>query len=113
MFETWSEKARRSIFFARWEASNVESPEIRPIDLLAGLIKEDTVLFWNTMTQSENKHEQLRLFQENMREHLKNDGVKFPCSSATWIPLSQASKKILEEAGRIGGEAVQTRHLLL
>ena len=41
MFERYTEKARRVIFFARYEASQFGSPYIETEHLLLGLIRED------------------------------------------------------------------------
>ena len=41
MFERYTEKARRSIFFARYEASQFGSHEIDTEHLLLGLFRED------------------------------------------------------------------------
>jgi ATP-dependent Clp protease ATP-binding subunit ClpC len=38
MFERYAEKARRVIFFARYEASIVGAPQIQPEHLLLGLL---------------------------------------------------------------------------
>jgi hypothetical protein len=40
MFERYAEKARRVIFFARYEASEFGSPEIEPEFLLLGILRE-------------------------------------------------------------------------
>ena len=40
MFERYTEKARRVIFFARYEASEVGSPYIESEHLLVGLMRE-------------------------------------------------------------------------
>lgn len=45
MFERYTEKARRVIFFARYEASNYGSKEIDTEHLLLGLIREDKALY--------------------------------------------------------------------
>ena len=39
MFERYAEKARRVIFFARYEASQLEVPRIEPEHLLLGLLR--------------------------------------------------------------------------
>ena len=39
MFERYTEQARRSIFFARWEASRYGSPMIEPEHLVLGLTR--------------------------------------------------------------------------
>src|SRR5690242_4130859 len=44
MFERYTEKARRAIFFARYEASQFGSPYIESEHLLMGLLREDKVL---------------------------------------------------------------------
>ena len=41
MFERYTEKARRVIFFARFEASQFGSPNIESEHLLLGLLRED------------------------------------------------------------------------
>jgi ATP-dependent Clp protease ATP-binding subunit ClpC len=44
MFERYTEKARRTIFFARYEASQFGSPYIEAEHLLLGLLREDKAL---------------------------------------------------------------------
>ena len=44
MFERYTEKARRVIFFARYEASQFGNPCIETEHLLLGLIREDKTL---------------------------------------------------------------------
>jgi hypothetical protein len=41
MFERYTEKARRIVFFARYEASQYGSPYIEVTHLLFGLLRED------------------------------------------------------------------------
>jgi ATP-dependent Clp protease ATP-binding subunit ClpC len=41
MFERYTEKARRTIFFARYEASHFGSPYIETEHLLLGLLREN------------------------------------------------------------------------
>ena len=41
MFERYTEKARRVIFFARYEASQAGTPQIEPVHLLLGILRED------------------------------------------------------------------------
>jgi hypothetical protein len=45
MFERYTEKARRVIFFSRYEASQFGSPKIDTEHLLLGLIREDKALY--------------------------------------------------------------------
>jgi len=44
VFERYTEKARRVIFFARYEASQYGSPYIETEHLLLGLMREDKAL---------------------------------------------------------------------
>jgi len=44
MFEAYSEKARRVIFFARYEASQFGSPVIGAEHLLPGLVRGKTLV---------------------------------------------------------------------
>jgi ATP-dependent Clp protease ATP-binding subunit ClpC len=44
VFERYTEKARRAIFFARYEASQYGSPYIKTEHLLLGLLPEDRAL---------------------------------------------------------------------
>jgi ATP-dependent Clp protease ATP-binding subunit ClpC len=44
MFERYTEKARRIIFFGRYEASRFGSPYIETEHLLLGLLREDKAL---------------------------------------------------------------------
>ena len=44
MFERYTEKARRVIFFARYEASQFGSPYIETEHLLLGLLRDDKAL---------------------------------------------------------------------
>ncbi len=44
MFERYTEKARRVVFFARFEASQYGSPYIETEHLLLGLLREDQSL---------------------------------------------------------------------
>ena len=54
MFERYTEKARRVIFFARYEASQYGSPYIETEHLLLGLMREDKALA-NRFLRQQNK----------------------------------------------------------
>ncbi len=41
MFERFTERARRVIFFARYEATIFASPEIKPEHILLAILRED------------------------------------------------------------------------
>jgi len=46
MFETWSEPARRVIFFARYEATNLGASKIQAAHLVLGLLREAKAVFF-------------------------------------------------------------------
>ena len=56
MFEKYTEKARRVIFFARYEASQFGSPSIETEHLLLGLIREDKNLTTRFIPKSQRNH---------------------------------------------------------
>jgi|CZKK01.1.fsa_nt_gi hypothetical protein len=108
MFERYTEKARRVIFFGRYEASQYGSPFIEAEHLLLGLIREDKSLHrWLTKVNSE-------MIRQRIDEHLPR---QTSTSTAVDLPLSAASKRVLkfaaEEADRLSNRHIGTEHLLL
>lgn len=110
MFERYTEKARRVIFFARYEASQFGSPYIDTEHLLLGLLREDQALtgrFLGSQASIESIREQIER-RTALRE-------KIPTSVD--LPLSQEGKRVLayaaEEAERLGHKHIGTEHLLL
>ena len=110
MFERYTEKARRVIFFARYEASQYGSAYIDTEHILLGLLREDSPLIHqlvgNIQLQGEIREEV---------EKVKKSGKSFPTNIE--VPLSSDSKKILmlagEEADRLGNRHIGTEHILL
>jgi Clp amino terminal domain, pathogenicity island component/SnoaL-like domain len=110
MFERYSERARRVIFFARYYASQYGSPYIETEHLLLGLIQEDhkalKVLLPNLpdMERVRTKIES----QIKLRERI---------STSIEVPLTKDSKRVLniaaEEAEKLGHRHVGTEHFLL
>ncbi len=110
MFERYTEKARRVIFFARYEASQYGSPYIETEHLLLGLMREDKALA-NRFLRSHGSIESIR------QEIEQRITIRERISTSVEVPLSQESKRILnfatEEAERLGHRHVGTEHLLL
>jgi hypothetical protein len=110
MFERYTEKARRTIFFGRYEASQFGSPYIETEHLLLGLLREDKALA-NRFLRSPTAVESIR---EQIERHT-SPGEKVPTSVD--LPLSHECKRVLaygaEEAGRLNHEHIGTAHLLL
>jgi hypothetical protein len=110
MFERYTERARRAIFFARYEASQFGSVTIETEHLLLGLIREDKILA-NRFLRNPASIESIRKEIEGrtpMRERV-------PTSAD--LPLSSECKRILayaaEEAERLNHNHIGTEHLLL
>ncbi len=110
MFERYTEKARRVIFFARYEASQYGSRYIETEHLLLGLLREDKALA-NCFLRSHGSIESLR------KEIESRITIRKRTSTSVEVPLSQECKRILrhaaDEADRLGHRDVSTEHLLL
>jgi ATP-dependent Clp protease ATP-binding subunit ClpC len=68
MFERYTEKARRVIFFARYEASQFGAPAIEPEHLLLGLMREDKTLTGRFFPRAQVSIESIR--KEIRRSHV-------------------------------------------
>jgi ATP-dependent Clp protease ATP-binding subunit ClpC len=110
MFERYTEKARRVIFFARYEASQCGSPYIETEHLLMGLLREDKALT-NRFLRSHISVESIR------REIEAHTTLREKVSTSVDLRLSNESKRVLayaaEEAERLGHKHIGTEHLLL
>jgi len=109
MFERYTEKARRVIFFARYEASQFGSPYIESEHLLLGLLRENKALAARLVPKA--GLESIR--QEIDRVTLRNQ----PSPTSVDLPLSSESQRILrcgaDEADRLAHKHIGTEHLLL
>ncbi len=110
MFERYTEKARRVIFFARYEASQFGSPYIETEHLLLGLIREDKALagrYLRPRSAVDSIHKQIEA-HSTIREKV---------STSVDLPLSHECKRVLayaaEEAERLSHKHIGTEHLLL
>jgi ATP-dependent Clp protease ATP-binding subunit ClpA len=110
MFERYTEKARRVIFFARYEASQFGSPFIDTEHLLLGLLREDKALA-NRFLGSPSAVEAIR---KQIEGHTP-PGQKV--STSVDLRLSHSCKRVLsygaEEAKRLDHKHIGTEHLLL
>jgi ATP-dependent Clp protease ATP-binding subunit ClpC len=110
MFERYTEKARRVIFFARYEASQFGSPYIETEHILLGLLREDKALA-NRFLQSHAAVESIR------RQIEAHTTVREKVSTSVDLPLSHESKRVLayasEEAERLHHKYIGSGHLLL
>ena len=103
MFERYTEKARRVIFFARYEASQYGSPYIETEHLLLGLMREDKALA-NRFLRQQGSIESIR------KEIEARITIRERISTSVEVPLSAECKRILnmaaEEAERLGHKHV-------
>lgn len=110
MFERFTEKARRTIFFARYEASQFGSAFIETEHLLLGLLREDKALE-NTFLGS---HEAVESIRKQIERHT-TPGERV--ATSVDFPLSHECKRVLaygaEEAERLNHKHIGTDHLLL
>ncbi|MGC2300328.1 MAG: Clp protease N-terminal domain-containing protein [Acidobacteriaceae bacterium] len=110
MFELYTEKARRVIFFARYEASQFGSPYIETDHLLLGLLREDKALT-NRFLHSHGSVESIR---KQIEAHTT---VRESIATSVDLPLSNECKRVLsfaaEEAETLSHKHIGTEHLLL
>src|SRR5256885_3169225 len=111
MFERYTEKARRVIFFARYEASQFGAPAIEPEHLLLGLMREDKTLTGRFFPRAQVSIESIRKEIEGrplLREKI---------SPSVELPLAPETKRVLayahEESDRLQHRHIGTEHLLL
>jgi ClpA/ClpB-like protein len=108
MFERYTEKARRVIFFARYEASQFGSPLIESEHVLLAILRETA-----------NVRKMLPLgAAEGIRAQIEaRTQIREKVSTSVDLPLSDASKRILkygmEEAERLNHRHIGSEHLFL
>ncbi|MGA1369095.1 MAG: Clp protease N-terminal domain-containing protein, partial [Blastocatellia bacterium] len=111
MFERYTEKARRVIFFARYEASQFGASQIEAEHILLGLIREDKSLTNRFLHRAQVNIDAIR--KEIEGRTVLRDRV----SSTIDLPLSGEAKRVLafsaEESTRLGHRHIGTEHLLL
>jgi hypothetical protein len=110
MFERYTEKARRVIFFGRYEASQLGSPFIETEHLLLGILRDDKVLM--RLLELQIDFEAVR---REVESHIE-PGAKSQSLSVD-LPLSDHAKRALinarDEADRLKHRYIGTQHLLL
>jgi len=106
MFERYTEKARRAIFFARFESSQVGSPVIATDHLLLGVLRE-----------SKQLQPLLKVDIGKLGEIVRSRVVGVKSSTSVDIPLDDSSKRALdhaaEEADAMQHDRISPQHLLL
>ena len=111
MFERYTERARRVLFFARYEASQLGSISIETEHVLLGLLREGKGVTSRIFAGSRMSMEDIRReIEKGMTFH-----EKVPTSAE--IPFTPECKRVLQlaaqEADRLLHNHVGTEHLLL
>lgn len=108
MFERYTEKARRVVFFARYAASQYGAHEIDTEHLLLGLVREAKgILSWAPALTADAVRERI----DAHTPHLA------PTATSVDMPLSPDAGRVLklagEEAERLAHQHIGTEHLFL
>jgi ATP-dependent Clp protease ATP-binding subunit ClpC len=111
MFEKYNEKARRALFFARYEASKLGSKVIESEHVLLGILREGEDVTREIFAR-------FNVRPDDVRKEIEGDRVFVERVSSTQeLPLSEESKKILayasHEAESMMHPYVGTEHLLI
>jgi hypothetical protein len=110
MFERYTEKARRVIFFALYEASQFGSPYIESEHLLLGVLREDKALTNRFLRANAS-------FESILKQIQDQTTIREKISTSVDLPLSNECKRVLayaaEEAERLSHKHIGTEHLLL
>jgi ATP-dependent Clp protease ATP-binding subunit ClpC len=109
-FSRYDEPARRTIFFARYEASRFGSSSIETEHLLLGVIHADARLITSLLKSAASPQQLRQQIEGKLRPGEMSD-------ERVDLPLSQESKRVLaysaEEAVLLNDRQIRTGHLLL
>jgi len=110
MFERYTERARRAVFFARFFANQLGSPKIEAEHLLLGLLREDRSLAKRFLGSPWALEEVGSIVTQ---DKLVRERPPDPAD----LPLSNSSERVLsfaaEEADKLFSKPIGTAHLLL
>jgi ATP-dependent Clp protease ATP-binding subunit ClpC len=110
MLENLTERARRTLFFARYEAARAGAPAIGSEHLLLGLLRESDEIV-------EQLLQRFQLSSDDLRADLEPAGGGTEKQTPAELPLAEDGRRILllaaHEAEVLGQPAVGNEHLLL
>ena len=110
MFERYTEKARRVLFFGLYEARKHGSPYIEPEHLLLGICRDSRA----TVARMVGSDDARRKLEETLRERCPK-GQEI--SASVDLPLSNEFKRVLafalEEAEHLNHRHIRVEHQLL
>jgi ATP-dependent Clp protease ATP-binding subunit ClpC len=111
MFEKFTEKAKRILFLARYEASQQGSKQINSEHILLGLLKEGEEITRELFTRANVSMDLLQAELERL------SSFREKLSTSVEIPFSAETNKVLryaeEEAERLMHPNIGTEHILL
>ena len=111
MFERYTEKARRVIFFARYEASQYGAQAIEAEHILLGILREDKQLAQALFPDARSAGDSIR------REVELRSGTQEKVHASVDLPLAPNAKKALsyavDESERLYHDHIGTEHLML
>lgn len=111
MFERYTEAARRALFFARYEASQMGSVSLDPEHLLLGLIRHPTGITARVFAKSHIPLDEIR------KEIRSRATFREKLATSVEIPFNGGAKRVLqhaaEEADCLLHRDIDTEHLLL
>jgi ATP-dependent Clp protease ATP-binding subunit ClpC len=111
VFDRYTEQARKTIFFARYEASQFGNPEIQTEHLLLGILREDAALATRVLGSAERLDSMRRRIEESIVRGKEKLAVSVD------LPFSQPCKRALaygaEEAERLKQSHIGPEHLLV
>jgi len=109
MFERYSDKARRVIFFARYEASEFGSPIIDTEHLLLGILRESQDLLLSVASSTA-----VSTIRDRIRQQVP---IRDKIPTSVDLPFSESAKNSLnwatEEADQLGNRTITPLHILL
>lgn len=110
MFERFTEAARRSVFFARYDASSLGTPYINTEHLLLGVLREDKALVRQVLPNI--NHEST---YQDIAARMAPRAKKLP--THVDLPLTEdaqeALKWAMKEADHLNTPSIGTEHMLL
>jgi ATP-dependent Clp protease ATP-binding subunit ClpC len=113
MFENWTEKARRVLWYARYEAVNASQRTIHSEHLLVGLAREDPQL----MSRFPSVPKWIDVQRQVISKGQAQETPLANTPHAVDMPLSDESKRILayasDESKRMGSKDFRAQDLLL
>jgi ATP-dependent Clp protease ATP-binding subunit ClpC len=111
MFERYTELARRTLFFARYEATQFGGVFIETEHILLGLLRESGAVVGRIFIDAEVSYQGVR----KRIDEVTTARPKVPTSVE--IPFTEETKRVLhyaaEEADRLSHRHIGTEHLLL